>query len=165
MTMKAEFCQPLYAKFSVNGPPAFTRISFLKLLSVNSPIRNFASGRPLSPESRPNCQPSTYGNFQMNGTLCAVKWFSCKSYIRLTSNERWSIFSREACKKFLAATVLFLYTQHSIICYNINIKRGEKVSLTIEYTINLSVSIILKAVNRLTFEIFWPPTSNEKKPP
>ena len=96
--------------------------------------------------------------------------------IRKISNERDPLFCQHIFLKkphtaYIERTGVkksphianFLYTYYSSIWYNINIKRREKL-LTITYTSNLLVSIMLKVVSKLMFDTLGPP-SNEKKPP
>ena len=111
MAMKAEFCQHSYGKNLVNGQTFFTPSSLLKpwhLLCQES-IGAHSRGRPLLIESRPICQPSLYGKFQMNGTLFSVKIFSWKSRIRSHLNERW-------IKKYRISQI---FSMHTIVLYGI----------------------------------------------
>ena len=130
MAMKAEFCQHSYGKNLVNGQTFSIPFSFLKPWQhlCQELIGAHPRGRPLLIESWPICQPSLYGKFQMNGTLFSVNIFSWKSRIRLHLNERALKTLTTDTKNFFCRRHLFLYTQHSILCYNINIKRGRFIS-------------------------------------
>ena len=129
MAMKAEFCQYSYGKNLVNGQTFSIPFSFLK------PWQLLCQAYRRSPQ----------GTAAFDRKLANLSTL----LIRKISNERDPLFCQYIFlkkphtaspertglknfdyrhKKFFCRRHFFLYTQHSILCYNINIKRGRFIS-------------------------------------